>query len=64
MPYRNQPTAAPTTKVTAAGAMGALSTVGVWAAQEFASIEIPGEVASAIVLVVMFVAAYVIPERE
>lgn len=64
MPYRNQDTAMPTTKVSVGAAVGALGTIVIWAADQFFGVEITPEVAAAAVTVAMFVAAYLMPERE
>lgn len=53
----NQPTAAPTNKVVAAGVAGALSIVLVYALSEF-GIHMPAEVASAITTLLAFGAGY------
>lgn len=63
MPYQNQPTAVPTTKVQAGAAIGALGTVAVWAINYFFGITLPPEVAAAVVTVAMFAASYLMPER-
>ena len=63
MPYRNQPTLAPTSKVQAAAAVGALGTIAVWAMDQFFGVTLTPEVAAAIVTVAMFAASYLMPER-
>lgn len=57
-----QPTAAPTRKVTAAGLGGALTVIIVFVINSLGT-EVPGEVASAITTVVTFLAGYFIKER-
>lgn len=59
----NQSTANPTRKVTAGGLAGAVTVILVWVVQEAFAIEIPGEVASAITVVLSFAAAYMTQER-
>lgn len=61
-PY-NQPTASPTTKVTAAGVGGALSIVLVWIAGEF-GISMPEEVASAFTTIIAFLSGYFVRDRR
>jgi hypothetical protein len=57
----NQPTLAPSRKVSAAGVSGAAVTVVVWAAQAALHIEIPAVVAAALVLIASFGVAYLVP---
>lgn len=57
----NQPTAQPTTKVTAAAVAGAIVTLLTWFLS-LADVELPGEVAAAVTTLIMCVAAYTVPE--
>lgn len=52
---------APDRKVTAGALAGALTIVLVWAVQEFAQVVIPGEVASAITMIITFCVSYLVP---
>jgi len=58
----DQETALPTRKVAAGGLAAALSIIIVWLLR-FASIEVPGEVASAFTTVLGFATAYLVRER-
>lgn len=51
-------------KVSAGALAGALSVVVVWVLGEYAEVEIPPEVASAITTVFTFIVAYFVPERS
>jgi hypothetical protein len=51
----------PTQKVTAAGAAGAVSIVLVWALHQFAHLDMPAEVASAITTLLAFLTGYLTP---
>ena len=59
----NQPTAAPTRKVTAGALAAALTTILVWVLSEFAGVELPPEVAAAVTSILTLGAAYIVPER-
>jgi len=54
----DQPTAAPTNKVAAAGIAGAISVFAIYLVGAIFNIEVPAEVASAFTTIVAFVAAY------
>lgn len=56
-----QAKAAPTKKVTIGGLAGALSAILVWALNQYAGAQIPGEIGSAITTVFTFVVAYLVP---
>jgi putative flippase GtrA len=58
----NQPTAAPTAKVAAAGIGGSISIVLIWVLNRV-GIDMPVEVASAITAIVSFLAGYFVKER-
>lgn len=58
----NQPTAAPTAKVAAAGIGGSISIVLIWVLNQV-GIDMPVEVASAITAIVSFAAGYLVKER-
>ncbi len=60
--YINQPSAAPTTKVSAAGISGALTVVLVYVLG-FGGVEVPPEVASALTAIVAFAASYLIKSK-
>lgn len=55
---------APSTKVTMAMFVGALTTILVWAVGRFAHIEVPPEVAAAVTIVLGALFAYLVPERN
>lgn len=59
----NQPTAAPTRKVTAAMIAGAIVTLLSWLLG-FGDVELPGDVAAALTTIIMVVAAYTVPEGD
>lgn len=58
----NQPSIAPTTKVTAGGVAGALTVLVVWVLG-LLHVPVPPEVASALTVVISFVASYLIKQR-
>lgn len=58
----HQPTPAPSRKVAAGGLAGALTIILVWAVAQF-GLEVPGEVASAITVIVSFFTSYFTSER-
>lgn len=51
----------PTQKVTAVGVTGAISIVLVWALHQFAHLDMPAEVASAVTTILAFLAGYLTP---
>lgn len=53
----------PTRKVTSAGTGGAVGVIIVWGAG-LAGVDVPPEVAAALVTVLAFAAGYIIPERD
>jgi putative flippase GtrA len=57
-----QPTSLPTRKVAAGGSAGAITVVLVWLAGQF-GLEVPGEVASAVTVLISTVAAWFTRER-
>lgn len=57
----NQPTAAPTRKVTIGAAIGALVTIVVWLVDVASDQEVPALVAAALVVVLAFAASYITP---
>lgn len=57
------PSKAPTPKVVAGGTAGAAVVVIVWAASLF-GLEVPIQVAGALVVLVSFAASYVVPDRR
>jgi len=57
----NQPSVAPVRKVTAGGLSGAVVTILVWALEYFANVQIPAYVVAALVTVVSFIVAYLVP---
>lgn len=59
----NQPTAAPTRKVTATAVAGATFTVAVWVAKEFYGIEVPGEVQGTVHTALAAVIGYMVKDR-
>ncbi len=59
----DQPTAAPTNKVAAAGVAGALTIVLVYFAG-LAGLEVPPEVASAVTALLAFSAGYLVKNKE
>lgn len=59
----DQPTAAPTRKVAAGGIGGALSIVLIYIIQVVFTVELPAEVASAVTLIVSFLASYFVREE-
>jgi hypothetical protein len=60
----NQPTAAPTNKVLAGAFVGAVTTVILWAIEEFTPIKMPSNIGAAISTILAFVASYIIPEAD
>ena len=54
----------PTQKLIVSGLAGSIVTVGVWAVKEFASIEIPAEIAAQLAVIVSFIAGYLIPPNN
>lgn len=52
---------APDRKVTAGALAGALTVILAWMLREFAGIEMPAEVSSAVTVLVSFVVAYFVP---
>ena len=58
----NQPTAAPTQKVAAAGIGGSLAIVLVYVIGQF-GVDLPAEVAAAVATIVSFLAGYFVKER-
>lgn len=59
----DQDSAAPTNKVMAAAAGGALTTVVVWIVSLVSEVEVPAEVAAALTTLIGFVAAYFTREK-
>ncbi len=59
----NQPSATPTTKISAAAAAGAITAVVVWIIGETTSVEVPPAVVAAITVLVTVLAGYMIPEK-
>lgn len=59
----NQPTAAPTSKVAAAGIGGAITVVLIYLAQTFFNIDLPAEVGGAVAVIVSFFSGYIVKER-
>lgn len=57
----NQTSSAPTQKLVAAAIAGAVTVIAVWAAKQFAKVDIPGEVASAFTTIVSLVVGYISP---
>ena len=55
---------APNRKVTVGGLAGAVSIIVVWAVRTFGEVEVPPEIASAVTVVLTFVAAYLVSESE
>ena len=60
----NQPTAAPTRKVTAQGLGGAAATIIQAALIYGAGIELPAEVVAAVAVMAGFLTGYIVPDRE
>lgn len=58
----NQPTLAPTTKVTAGAIAGAITVVLVWLVG-MAGLEVPAEVASAVTVIISFLTSYIKHDR-
>jgi putative flippase GtrA len=58
----NQPSIAPTTKVTAGGVAGALTVLVVWILG-LLHVPVPPEVASAITVIISFVTSYLVRQR-
>jgi len=59
----DQPTPAPTRKVTSGGLAGALSILVIWLINTVVGKEVPPEVASSFTVVLTFIVAYLVPER-
>lgn len=59
----DQSTPAPTRKVAATGIAGAISIVLIFVLQAAFNINIPGEVASAITLILSFASGYIVKEE-
>lgn len=55
------PTGKPVRKVAAGGVAGAIVTIAVFVLKNFAKIDIPSEVASALTTVVTFLISYIVP---
>ena len=53
----------PDRKVAAGGLSGALTTIVIWAT-DLAGVDMPAQVASAFVLVIMFAVSYLVPDRS
>lgn len=60
----DQPSPAPTRKVTAAALGAALATIAVWAAHAFAGVDVPPGVEGALAVVLGFVCGYLVRERD
>lgn len=60
----NHPTPAPTRKVGYGAAAGAVNTIVLWIIATTMRVEIPAEVASAMTVVLMFVASYTAKHRN
>lgn len=58
---QNQPSAAPTRKVTAAGLAGAVTTVAAWVAGQF-GVTVPAEVAVAVTTILTVGTAYIVKD--
>ena len=58
----DQPTKAPTQKMTAVGISGAVTLVVIWLVSQF-GVDLPAEVASALTIIISFVAGYLTPEK-
>lgn len=63
VPY-NQPTSAPTPKMAAVGISGAITVVLVYLVEALLDIEMPAEVASALTIIVGFVAGYMTKDQK
>lgn len=63
MATANQPTASPTRKVAAGGIGGAISIVIIYLIQALFGVELPGEVASAVTLLISFGSSYIVREE-
>ena len=63
VPY-NQPSVAPTSKVTAAGVGGATTVVLVWLVHELTSLQITAEVASSFTVLIAFISAYLTRDKK
>lgn len=59
----NQPTVAPTTKLTAAGISGAITVVLLALVENFTNVEVSSEVASSLTIIVAFLMGYFTKER-
>ena len=51
----------PQRKVVAGGIAGAISSIGVWALEQFGGVTIPAEIALATYTVVLFILQYAVP---
>ena len=60
----NQPTAAPTNKVAAAGISGAITILVVYLVDQIAGVAVPPEVASAGTAIISTAIAYLTPNKE
>lgn len=54
----------PQRKIVAGGIAGAVSSLAVWALQQFAGIEVPAEQAVAITTIITFVVQYFVPNAQ
>lgn len=58
------PTPAPSRKVSYGAAVGAMNTIALWAFTTATGVEIPAQVASAMTVVLMFIASYITKHRH
>lgn len=58
----DQPTAAPTRKVSAVGIGGAISIIFIYLVGAVFNVELPSEVASALTLIISFLSGYLVKE--
>lgn len=54
----------PTNKVGAGALAGAISTIGVYAYEQISNTPLPGAIAAAVTVVVMFAVSYIVPESS
>lgn len=64
MPHRNQPTAAPTTKVTVGALGGSLAAIMAWLLAEIWMVNMPPGTEGAFATLLAFLLAYIVPERQ